>query len=284
MAAAAPGNSELLRDAASYRATLLRSRTPLRYRRIVVRAEGEGRVEAVTHARVDADWRVVPGSEERVAADTLCVGYGFFPSVELLRLAGCELGYDESAGGPVVVRDPWMRTSVPGVFAAGDGTGVAGSYVAIAEGRLAALAIALDLGALTVDQVDARARPIRSAMRRKQAFAAALRGLHAIGPGIYELADEDTVICRCESVTRGELDRAVDASADISVVKGLTRAGMGLCQGRNCQRQIASMIATRYDRPLSTIPYATARFPVRPVPIGAFAEAVEDDGFFTPDA
>ena len=248
-----------------------------------MRAEGDGRVEEVVHARVDADWRVVPGSEERVPADTLCVGYGFFPSVELLRLAGCELGYDESAGGPVAVRDPWMRTSVPGIFAAGDGTGVAGSHVAIAEGRLAALAIALDLGALTVSQVDQRARPIRSAMRRKLAFARALRGLHAVGPGVYELATEDTIVCRCESVTRAELDRAVDATADISVVKGLTRAGMGMCQGRNCQRQIASMIATRYGRPLPSIPFATARFPVRPVPIGALAEAVEDDGFFTPD-
>lgn len=284
MAAAARGNRELLRDAAGYRATLLRTRTPLRYRRIVVRAEGDGRVDAVVHARVDADWRVLPDTEERTPADTLCVGYGFFPSVELLRLVGCELGYDENAGGPVVVRDAWMRTTVPGVFAAGDGTGVAGSHVAIAEGRLAALAIALDLGALTVSQVDTRAGPIRSAMRRKQAFAAALRGLHAVGPGIYELATGETVVCRCESVTRAQLDDAIDATADISVVKGLTRAGMGLCQGRNCQRQIASLIARRHGRPLASIPPTTARFPVRPVPIGALAQAAEDDGFFTPDA
>ena len=168
----------------------MRSRTPLRYRRIVVRAEGDERVEAVVHAAVDRDWRVVPGSEQRTTADALCVGYGFFPSVELLRLAGCELGYDEDLGGPVAVRDAWMRTTVPGVFAAGDGTGVSGSHVAIAEGRLAALAIALDLGALDVDEVDRRARPIRSAMRRKLAFARSLRGLHAIGPGIYELATD----------------------------------------------------------------------------------------------
>ena len=177
-----------------------------------------------------------------------------------------------------------MRTTVPGLFAAGDGTGVAGSHVAIAEGRLAALAIALDLAALSVSQVDARARPIRSAMRRKQVFAAALRRLHTVGPGIYELATAGTVVCRCESVTRAQLDGAIDATADISVVKGLTRAGMGLCQGRNCQRQIGSLIASRYDRPLASIPFATARFPVRPVPIGALAEAAEDDGFFTLDA
>ena len=79
LAAAARGNLGLLRDAAVYRAQLYRARVPLRYGRIVVRAEGEGRVEAVVHAAVDADWRVVPGTEERIEADTLCVGYGFFP-------------------------------------------------------------------------------------------------------------------------------------------------------------------------------------------------------------
>ena len=165
LAAAAPGNTELLRDAAGYRSALLRARTPLRYRRIVVRAEGHDRVEVVVHAAVDADWRVVPGTEERVPADVLCVGYGFFPSVELLRLAGCEFGYDENAGGPVVVRDEWMRTTAPGISAAGDGTGVAGSHVAVAEGRIAALGIAVDLGKLSVDEVAStrRAHPRRPA-------------------------------------------------------------------------------------------------------------------------
>ncbi len=67
------------------------------------------------------------GTEESVEVDTLCVGYGFFPSVELLRVAGCRLRYDEDLGGPVAVVDRWQRTSVPGVLAAGDGTGVRGS-------------------------------------------------------------------------------------------------------------------------------------------------------------
>ena len=97
----------------------MRAGVPLRYGRIVVRAEGERPGRAVVHAAVDADWRVVPGTEERVEADTLCVGYGFFPSVELLRLAGCDFAYDEDLGGPVVAVDAWLRTTVAGVFAAG---------------------------------------------------------------------------------------------------------------------------------------------------------------------
>ena len=83
--------------------------------RIVVRAEGRERVEAVVHAAVDDDWRVLAGTEETVEVDALCLGYGFFPSVELIRVAGCELRYDEALGGPVAVVDRWQRTSVPGV-------------------------------------------------------------------------------------------------------------------------------------------------------------------------
>ena len=68
----------------------------------------------------------------------------------------------------------------------------------------------VDLGKLSVDEVATRAGPIRDVLRRKQAFGEALRGLHAIGPGIYELATDETVVCRCEEVTRAQLDRAVD--------------------------------------------------------------------------
>src|SRR5581483_7837898 len=74
MLVAARGNAALVRDAVLYRAELLRGRVPLRYRRIVVRAEGGERVEAVVHAAVDRDWRVIPGTEERVAVDAPCGG------------------------------------------------------------------------------------------------------------------------------------------------------------------------------------------------------------------
>jgi pyruvate/2-oxoglutarate dehydrogenase complex dihydrolipoamide dehydrogenase (E3) component len=277
MLAAAPGNTGLLRDAARYRGRLLRARIPLRYRRIVVRAEGDGRVESVTHAAVDADWRVVAGTEKTVAADVLCVGYGFVPLVELPRLAGCELGYDEDRGGPVVKVDEWMRTTVPGVLAAGDGTGVDGSYVAIEEGRLAAIGAALDLGRIEEPAARRAVAPVRRRLARKRAFARALRGMHRVGSGIYELADRDTVVCRCEEVRRSELDEAIAASSDPGVVKALTRAGMGLCQARNCQRQVAAMIAARHGGTVAEIPMTTPRLPARPVPLGAMARAPDED-------
>ncbi|MDX6476492.1 MAG: hypothetical protein QOH95_2003 [Gaiellaceae bacterium] len=279
---AARGNVRLLRDALDYRLRLLRARVPIRYRRIVVRAEGDACVERVVHAAADADWRPVPGSEEEVRADTLCLGYGFFPSVETLRLAGCDFAYDEDLGGPVVVRDEWLRTTVDGISAAGDGTGVTGSYAAVDEGRLAALGAAVDLGALPAGEAARRAEPLRRDLGRREAFRAALRPLHRVGAGIYELATPDTVLCRCEELTAGELERAIASSTDVNAIKAISRVTMGLCQGRNCQRHLAAAIARRHGGTIGELPVATPRMPLRPVPVAAVADAsVEDGGYFT---
>jgi D-hydroxyproline dehydrogenase subunit alpha len=180
-----------------------------------------------------------------------------------------------------VTVDEWQRTTQPGILAAGDGTGVAGSYVAIDQGRLAALGAALDLGALAAADASERAAPLRRRLRQKQRFAAALRRLHRVGEGIYELSTPETIVCRCEEVTAAQLDEAIGATDDLNVVKTLTRTAMGLCQGRNCQRHVAATIARHHGRLLAELPVATPRPPVRPVPIGAIADAsLEDKGFF----
>ena len=282
---AARGNTDLLRDAARYRTMLLRHRVPVRYGRIVVRAEGDGRVEQVVHAAVDADWRVIPGTERSVDADVLCLGYGFVPSLELMRLLGCVFDHDENLGGAVVRRDRWLRTTVDGIYAAGDGTGVEGSYVAIDEGTIAGVAAALDAGRLDDARADELVGEARTRLRRRRSLIAATRRLYRVGPGVYELATDDTVVCRCETVRQGTLIAAVDSTDDINVVKAYTRAGMGPCQGKNCQRHIAALIAARHRRPMADVPLATARMPLRPVPIGQLADpGIESPGLFVADA
>jgi D-hydroxyproline dehydrogenase subunit alpha len=278
---ASPGNLELLRDGASYRLQLQRSGVALRYRRAIVRAEGKDRVEALVHAAVDENWRAVPGSEEAVAVDTICVGYGFVPSIELFRLAGCDFGYDEDLGGPVVEVDEWRRTSVPGILAAGDGTGVRGAAVAADQGRLAALGAAIDLGFISSMRGASLAGPLWRRLRANERFRHALRPLYRMGQGIYELATPETVVCRCEEVTLASIEQAAEATRDPNVVKSYTRAGMGLCQGRNCQGQVAAVVARRAGLVVPQVPPLTPRPPVRPVPLGTLADdSVRDEGLF----
>ena len=108
--------------------------------------------------------------------------------------------------------------------------------------------------------------------------------LYAVGPGLYELTTPQTVVCRCEEVTREELDTAIAASADVNVIKSYTRAGMGLCQGRNCRRQVAALVAASNGTPIAEVPAATARPPARPVPLAALADdSIRDDGLFVRD-
>jgi hypothetical protein len=158
------------------------------------------------------------------------------------------------------------------VLAAGDGTGVRGSYVAEDQGRLAVLGLTGD---------EAAAAQVRRALARRLRFQRALNRMYHVGPGIYELATPDTVICRCEEIRRAELDRAIDVSPDINVVKTFTRATMGLCQGRNCQRQIAALASARHGVPIAELPLSTARTPARPTALAAIADdTIEDHGLF----
>lgn len=267
------GNLDLMRDAAKYQFHLIANRIPMNYRRIIVSANGKDRVESVTHARVDRNWQVIAGTEKTVEVDALCVGYGFFPSVELFRLLGCELAYEESRGGAVVKLDNWGATSVANVFGAGDGTGISGSYVAIARGRLAALKIAAELGKISETSLTALATGFQKTFKRRTKFQSAINKAYEIKSGIYGLADNKTVICRCESVTLENILPVLESTVDPSVVKAYTRCGMGLCQGRNCQRQISALIAEKQNISIAEISQATPRFPTKPISLGQIADS-----------
>src|SRR5204862_192047 len=138
----------LLADGLKYWWKLAFAGVPVRYGRMVVAAEGDAALHAVAHAPVDDDWSHDPEQIERIDADALLVGYGFVPRAQLAQMAGCRLDSRADVGGWVPVRDASLETTVPGVFAAGDGAGVAGALVAAAEGSIAGLAAAARLGAI----------------------------------------------------------------------------------------------------------------------------------------
>jgi NAD(P)H-nitrite reductase large subunit len=84
-------------------------------------------------------------------------------------------------------------------------------------------------------------------------------------------------ICRCEDVTLGEIDDAIDEGArTVSEVKWRTRAGMGLCQGKTCRRLVAQLISSRTGIPVSEVETGTYRSPVRPASLGTLAAEPED--------
>ncbi len=79
---------------------------------------------------------------------------------------------------------------------------------------------------------------------------------------------EEIIICRCQEVTRQEiLDAISHGATTIDGVKRRTRAGMGLCQGKTCERLVAKMISETTGIPMEQILPQTSRIPVRPIPI-----------------
>ncbi|GAA3030805.1 FAD-dependent oxidoreductase [Streptosporangium longisporum] len=130
-------------EALGYGARLARHRIPYRGRRAVVAAHGDTALTHVTVATLDAAWR--PVSTTTVACDTLACSYGFVPQLDLPVQLGCATRRDHD-GSAVVTVDASMRTSVPGVYAAGESTGVGGAVLAEVEGRLAGRSAVTDLG------------------------------------------------------------------------------------------------------------------------------------------
>ncbi|HEY7146863.1 MAG TPA: NAD(P)/FAD-dependent oxidoreductase [Streptosporangiaceae bacterium] len=261
-----------LRQGLRYAGYLAAHRIPVHFRTRATRVLGTGQVTGVVLSRVDHGGRPLPGSAAVLEADCVCLGYGLVPSAELARLAGCELVPDESRAANVPVRTALLETSVPGIFAAGDGVAVRGSDVALLEGQIAGLAASGNLGHASADQLERRVRPLRARLARSLAFQEALSAVYPAAIPGCDLATAGTVLCRCEEVTCGELAEAIRAAApmaDASVVKGMTRAGMGLCQGRMCAANVHELISKATGTPVTQVRAFSPRPPARPVPLAA---------------
>jgi thioredoxin reductase len=199
-----------------------------------------GGAEGVTVLRLAA-----PAGTVEIACDTVCLAVDVVPVVELFSVLGCALTFDAGRGGYVPVLDAAGRTSLPFVSAVGDCAGVTDGSVAY---RIAWMRALLESG------------------------------------GLAPLA------CQCEEVTRAEIlgvrpprylgwtgaDPATPATlagGEIAPdhIKRLTRAGMGPCQGRRCREQVALLLAVSGARALETIPLASYRAPVRPLPLSVLA-------------
>ncbi|MEH0574228.1 MULTISPECIES: NAD(P)/FAD-dependent oxidoreductase [Streptomyces] len=252
-----------LAEGAGYAARLLRHRVPVTARHLVLEAHGAERLEYVVVAALDAEGRPVPGSERRVPCDTLAVGHGLLPHTDLAEGLGCRLD------GPGVRVDDEQRTDVPGVWAAGETTGIGGATLSLAEGHIAGRSAA---ARLTGTVPDPRAwAPAARSRTRLRAFFAALDGAYAARPVRWtDQVSDETVVCRCEEVTAGAVREAVGTlgAGDLRTVKLLTRAGMGWCQGRMCEPGVAGVAGCELT--------PARRLLARPVPLAVLAAPPTD--------
>ncbi|MDO8185270.1 2Fe-2S iron-sulfur cluster-binding protein [Conexibacter sp. JD483] len=270
MAAAAP---DLILQGAGYGAALARARVPVLHGRALIRAEGDGRVQRATVAKIAADGTPVAGSEKSYEVDAVCVGFGFLPSNELARSLGAAHRFDAVAGGFAVDRHGDGRTSVEDLWVVGDGGGIGGARVAQAAGLLAGLDAARSLGR-TLGSVQAQEEAsARRDHARARRFQHALWSAYAAPRLVDQLAEPQTPICRCENVPLSAVQEAFASGiGHIGAVKRVTRAGMGGCQGRYCGGLLAEVGARAAGRELDEHDLFAPSAPFKPLPIDAIAE------------
>lgn len=127
-------------------AKLRRAGVPIRTGYTVKEAYGTGKLEGVIVCQLDEKWQQIPGTEENIPCDTLCLAVGLTPLSELCWQAGCHMEYIRELSGHVPICDENLMTSVPGIYAAGDVSGIEEASSAMVEGRLAGYAAAASLG------------------------------------------------------------------------------------------------------------------------------------------
>ncbi len=243
-----------------YIAQLLRRRIPLRRGAQLVRvAQQDGALHATLR-----DAR----GEQGFAVDAVLMGYGFLPANEVLRALGAAALHDARRGHLVIQRDADAMTSLPGVYAIGDCAGLGGAPAAREDGVIAAIAAARRLGRAVPDAMAQDLAAARQRLERHRRFQDALWGLFAAPPAGLALAEDTTLICRCEEVTKGEIAAVLqDGAPSIGEVKRRTRCGMGRCQGRYCAPVLAEWLAEAQGRPLDAMAMFAPRAPVKPIAI-----------------
>lgn len=242
---------DLLREGIGMLATLKRAEVPVFWSARIKQLSGDGRVQTahVAGRTFDRSYNV----------DVVALNLGFQPETGLARALGAKQRYvDVGLGHLASETDPDGRTSVPNVFAVGDGASIGGSRVAMASGRLAGLAAARDLGFTAPDE-----RATRAARAKARTFQDALWTLFQPIRLRPASVPDDTIVCRCEEITAGHIRRELaNGLASIAALKKATRAGMGRCQGRFCAATIARLCPDAPD----DWSFAAPRAPLRPVP------------------
>jgi len=212
------------------------------------------------------------GETRSVACDAVAMGYHLRPETQLADLARCEFHFDEATRQWLPRIDSQGRSSVAGVYLAGDGVRILGANAAEVSGRLAAMALLQDLGQPVDTAALAEQRRILSRLER---FAQGLRQSFPWPAQLAARLPDDAVVCRCEAITAGELRHIVARTGAVEAnrVKAFGRVGMGRCQGRYCANAAAEIVAHAANVPLEQVGRLRGQAPVKPLPMGAEADA-----------
>ncbi|MGY2402286.1 FAD-dependent oxidoreductase [Pseudomonas sp. SDO5271_S396] len=238
------------------------------YYRAWLTAHGIPVHQGATLTQIDGEQRVrgIRFGEHNLECDAVAFAHALRSETQLADLLGCEFAWNALNRAWLPQRDSAGRSSVKGVYLAGDGAGIMGADAAQMAGERAALAVLEDAGVA----IDHR----RPALLERQ-LAGILRfrqGLETAFPFPAQWAaqaPDSLVVCRCEEVSAGEIRAVVDEGHwEINRVKAHCRVGMGRCQGRMCGLAAAEIVAERSGRGIENVGRLRDQAPIKPLPFG----------------
>ncbi len=198
------------------------------------------------------------GKKRELETELLAIGHGFVPNIEFAQLCGCPVSYKPELGGWIIEVDENMSCGKD-MYAAGEVTGIGGARKALIEGQLAALSI--------TGKEDKKLKKKRA---HEVKFAAKLNTVYSVSPHLWKSIPDNTIICRCEDVTMGEIRKAVEEGfVSTRGIKGATRVGMGNCQGRTCFPIVMEFLRSYKGVKPEAV---SIRPPIKPVDLGVFVD------------
>lgn len=247
---------------------LFNSRTPYRSGWTILQCSGDDKVERATIVKLDRHRKPILESALTVSVDAVVVGYGLIPDTSLSRLVSCDMKFSSLLGGFVPKRNRFYETSRKSIYAVGDCAGIGGAALSRIEGKIAGNAAAFQLGYLSNEKFEDVLRSTARILKREQRFADLLGKLFSPDANLYQMADPETIICRCEQISLAEIRNAIAVGAQtVTDIKNLTRSGMGNCQGRTCSSIITRILAIETGRSFNDVGYSGIRPPIHPIPL-----------------
>lgn len=262
---------DLLRRGFVWVADLLLAGIPIFWRHAIKQIDGETKVQSVKVTKLGNDWSP-KGPAHLLEADSVCLGHGLQAASEASQLLGIDVKYQLELGGWVPEVQEDGITKINGLFICGDGAGIRGAAAAEIQGKLAGLSAAKSIR----PEVNSSNLALLNSYRRASRFGMAMTGLSIPRKGFQKLITQETIVCRCESLLRCDIENEIETgAATTNAVKSGSRAGMGPCGGKYCQSTIAKIIADRENQSEEKIAPPTPRPPLRPVSASALSGEFE---------
>ncbi len=248
----------------AYQIDLKRAGVPMYLGVSDLKAEGDEKLQTVQFKH--------RGKTKTLESELLLTHFGVIPQIALTEAAGCRHDWDGNQQCWRPQHDDWGKTSIEKLWIAGDGAGINGARSAEHAGRLAALDVLHSLKLIAVEKRDQLSKKDRQWMLADRHIRPFLEAYFQLPKSLLTVPQDDTVVCRCEEISAGEIRAQVNNGHDNSnQLKYFTRCGMGPCQGRQCSNAVAHIVADCSGKSIPETGLFRGRPPIAPLTLKQLA-------------